>query len=77
MKQIQSTRRKQARRSKPEPMVREYGRGFAPEPGESGHTFKIARIPDALWDRVIAKAKHEGVSLRHLVLRHLDQWAAQ
>ena len=52
--------------------TRAYSRDFTPH-GE-GRDFKIRRIPDAFWKQVQAKAKREGVSLRGLLLTHLQQW---
>jgi hypothetical protein len=55
------------------PMVREYTRGFKPLRGD-GREFKIRRIPPAFWEQVTEKARREGVSLRGMVLKHLQRW---
>jgi hypothetical protein len=36
--------------------------------------FTVDKIPPALWLRVRAKAKREGVSLRSLVLHWCEEW---
>lgn len=38
-------------------------------------SFMLDKIPPALWIRVKAKAKREGVSLRALILGWLREWA--
>ena len=53
--------------------TRAYSRDFTPSRGD-GHDFKIRRIPDAFWKQVQSKAKREGVSLRGMLLTHLQQW---
>ena len=53
--------------------TRAYSRDFTPSLGD-GHDFKIRRIPDAFWKQVQSKAKREGVSLRGMLLTHLQQW---
>ncbi len=36
--------------------------------------FMLDKIPPALWIRVKAKAKREGVSLRSLILKWCQEW---
>lgn len=36
--------------------------------------FMLDKIPPALWIRVKAKAKREGVSLRSLILKWCSEW---
>lgn len=55
---------------------RGYSREFTPKT-ERRVMLTIDRIPPTLYARVKAKAKREGVSLRSLVLRWLEQWADQ
>jgi predicted HicB family RNase H-like nuclease len=52
---------------------RGYSREFTPKT-ERRVRFEIDRIPPTLWDRVQAKAKRQGVSLRALILTLLTKW---
>lgn len=53
---------------------RGYSREF-PTTREKRVSFMLDKIPPALWIRVKAKAKREGVSLRALILGWLREWA--
>jgi hypothetical protein len=53
---------------------RGYSREFTPKT-ERRVRFEVDRIPPTLYDRVVAKAKREGVSLRALTLRLWKAWA--
>lgn len=48
-----------------------------PTTREKRVTFMLDKIPPALWIRVRAKAKREGVSLRALILGWLKDWIDQ
>ncbi len=52
---------------------REYSKDFTPRTGRRV-MLTIDRIPPTLYERVRSKAKREGVSLRALVLRWLEEW---
>lgn len=52
---------------------RRWSSGFPTSRGK-GRDFKMSRIPDEFWERVQAKARREGVSLRSLILRALRDW---
>lgn len=51
---------------------RGYSREFTPR-GE-GKAYMIDRIPTRLWQRVRAKARREGVSVRSKILSGLRAW---
>ena len=53
---------------------RGYSREFTPQT-ERRVRFEVDRIPPTLYDKVLAKAKREGVSLRALTLRLWKEWA--
>ena len=53
--------------------TRGYSREFS-STREKRVYFMLDKIPPALWDRVKAKAKREGVSLRALILGWLKEW---
>lgn len=53
---------------------RGYSREFTPRT-ERRCQFTFDKVPAMLYDRVKAKAKREGVSLRGLVLNWLKEWA--
>lgn len=55
---------------------RGYSREFKPH-GDSGKRYLLDNIPAGLWQRVQAKAKREGVSIRALILTLLTEWAAE
>lgn len=55
---------------------REYSRDFSSTRKKRVY-FMLDKIPPALWIRVKAKAKREGVSLRALILRWLTDWIEQ
>lgn len=52
---------------------RGYSREFTPKT-ERRVRIEVDRVPPTLYDKVSAKAKREGVSLRALVLRLLSEW---
>lgn len=52
---------------------REYSREFS-STREKRMYFMLDKIPPALWIRVKAKAKREGVSLRALILGWCKDW---
>lgn len=52
---------------------RGYSRAFTPQT-ERRVRFEIDRIPPTLYDRVLAKAKQEGLSLRALTLTLWKEW---
>jgi len=52
---------------------RGYSREFTPKT-ERRVRFEIDRIPPTLWERVQAKAKRQGISLRALILTLLTKW---
>lgn len=52
---------------------RGYSREFTPR-SDRRVKFEIDRVPPTLADRVRAKCKREGVSLRALVLQMLTEW---
>jgi hypothetical protein len=52
---------------------RGYSRDFKPH-GDTGKRYLLDDIPAGLWADVKAKAKHEGVSLRALILSLLREW---
>lgn len=53
---------------------RSYSREFTPRTKER-HSIMVDKIPAVLHDKVKAKAKREGVSLRALILGWLREWA--
>lgn len=72
--------RARARRLRP---TRQYSRAFTPRPPDGdrsahptrwGTEYKMSRIPLRFWRSVQAKAKREGVSLRHKLLTYLQDW---
>jgi hypothetical protein len=54
---------------------RGYSKDFKPH-GDTGKRYLLDRIPAGLWSEVRAKAKRDGVSIRALILRLLQQWVA-
>jgi len=52
---------------------RGYSREFTPKT-ERRVRFEIDRIPPTLYDKVLAKAKRDGLSLRALTLTLWRQW---
>ena len=55
---------------------RGYSREFTPAP--QGHArYLLDKIPAPLWKQARAKAKREGVSMRALILRLLQQWLGE
>lgn len=55
-------------------------RGYSnefPTTREKRVTFMLDKIPPALWIRVKAKAKREGVSLRTLILGWCQEWVKE
>jgi len=57
------------------PSKRGYSREFTPQT-ERRVRFEVDRIPPTLYERVKAKAKREGVSLRALTLTLWSEWLA-
>lgn len=55
---------------------RGYSRDFKPY-GDTGKRYLLDEIPAGLWRDVREKAKRDGVSLRALILRLLEQWLTQ
>lgn len=55
---------------------RGYSRDFRPH-GDTGKRYLLDDIPAGLWSRVREKAKREGVSIRALILRLLQQWLGE
>ena len=60
-------------RIQPVPTKRGYSDEF-PTTRKKRVYFMLDKIPPALWIRVKAKAKREGVSLRSLILRWCQEW---
>ena len=56
-------------------MKRGYSKDFTPRSKGYGR-YLLDKIPATLWRVARAKAKREGVSMRALLLRLLQQWAA-
>lgn len=54
---------------------RGYSKDFKPH-GDSGKRYLLDEIPAGLWTAVREKAKREGVSLRSLILRLLQDWVS-
>lgn len=52
---------------------RGYSREFTPHT-ERRVRFEVDRIPPTLYERVVAKAKREGISLRALTLTLWKEW---
>lgn len=52
---------------------RGYSREFRPH-GDTGKRYLLDEIPAGLWRDVREKAKREGVSMRALILKLLEQW---
>lgn len=52
---------------------RGYSREFTPRT-EKRYAFMVDRVPATLHANVTAKAKREGVSVRALILKLLEQW---
>ena len=52
---------------------RGYSREFTPKT-ERRVRFEVDRIPPTLYERVVAKAKQEGISLRALTLTLWKAW---
>ena len=52
---------------------RGYSREFRPH-GDTGKRYLLDDIPAGLWRDVREKAKREGVSLRALILKLLQEW---
>jgi hypothetical protein len=53
---------------------RGYSRAFTPS-GTPGH-YLLGQIPAGLWRAAKAKAKRDGVSIRFVLLRALQEWTA-
>ena len=54
---------------------RGYSREFTPQT-ERRVRFEIDRIPPTLYEKVVARAKREGLSLRALTLTLWKKWVA-
>lgn len=54
---------------------RGYSRAFRPH-GDSGKRYLLDKIPAGLWADVRTKAKRDGVSVRALILKLLQDWLA-
>lgn len=52
---------------------RGYSREFTPK-SKDRHSIMVDKVPAMLHDKVKAKAKREGVSLRALILGWLRDW---
>jgi hypothetical protein len=57
-------------------MKRGYSREFTPR-GERRCRIEVDKIPPTLYDKVKAKAKREGISMRALILSLLEKWAGE
>ena len=55
------------------PKKRGYTREFTARSGRRAR-IDVDRIPPTLYDRIVARARRQGVSLRGLTLRLLTQW---
>lgn len=55
---------------------RGYSREFTPKTDRRVR-IEVDRVPPTLYDKVSAKAKREGVSLRALILRLLTEWVSK
>ena len=56
--------------------TRGYSRAFTPHKNAKRRGFYIDKIPPALHEAVMARARREGVSIRALVLAYLADWSA-
>jgi hypothetical protein len=56
-------------------LKRGYSRDFTPRTETYGR-YLLDKIPATLWREVRAKAKREGVSMRALILKLLQDWLA-
>lgn len=54
-------------------MKRGYSRDFKPH-GHTGKRYLLDKIPAGLWASVQQKCKREGVSVRALILKLLQEW---
>ena len=61
---------------KPPMPKRGYSREFRPH-GDTGKRYLLDNIPAGLWTAVREKCKHEGVSVRALILRLLKDAVAR
>ena len=55
--------------------TRAYTRGFTPSDG-IGTEIRLTQVPVSFKRGVMAKAKREGVSVRGMLLTHLQEWMA-
>lgn len=55
---------------------RGYSRDFKPH-GNTGKRYLLDDIPAGLWAAAREKAKREGVSMRALILKLLEDWTNQ
>ena len=53
---------------------RGYSRAFTPQTDRRVR-FEVDRIPPTLYEKVVAKAKRDGISLRALTLTLWKEWA--
>lgn len=52
---------------------RGYSRDFKPH-GDTGKRYLLDKIPAGLWTKARDKAKREGISMRALLLKLLEDW---
>lgn len=52
---------------------RGYSREFKPH-GDTGKRYLLDKIPAGMWREAREKAKREGVSMRALILKLLEEW---
>lgn len=69
------TRDAQVHRRKAGVKVRGYSRDFTPK-ADNGRKITVDKIPAALYVKVIARTKRDGVSVRATILRLLEGWVA-
>jgi len=54
---------------------RGYSTAYTPTRG-TGRAYLLARVPAKIWDAAQQKARREGVSMRALLIKLLDDWTA-
>lgn len=52
---------------------RGYSRDFKPH-GDTGKRYLLDKIPAGLWTKARDKAKREGISMRALLLKLIEEW---
>lgn len=55
---------------------RGYSKEFRPH-GDTGKRYLLDQVPAGLWRDVRKEAKKEGVSIRALILKLLEQWVSR